>query len=425
MLISLLLAALCAGSPNIHPQTGNQVLQAGVARVDITPDVPVEMGGYGARKGLSERVHDRIFARAIAFESGGHRLVMVSLDLVGLGDAYEPLQSAILAEFGLKPEELLLAWTHTHSGPAPTLNKDRAHPNNISYTESLKLRLLKVVGVALHGMTPVHTAVGVGSSPVGASRRVLKADGSTRLGGASLDRSPYGPTDKEVLVLKVMKPDGTPIAAVFNYATHNTSMGAKNMQISGDVLGVAQQFVEKIVGPDTLAPVFVGASGDINPWYAMLPSFDAEPGWVPETVLLGTLLGEEVVRVFRGIKDVNPGGEIRTAATTILLPAKKPQSLEIAKNPELTTPITISVARVGNAVFVAIPAGLGTELGMAIKAASRYENTFVITECNGKIGYIPPEYQYNQGGYEVFSSNVGPDAADMVVKAALKLIYGL
>ncbi len=424
-LIFLLSVLLFAGLSNIPAQADTQILRAGIARVDITPDLPVEMGGYGARKGLSEGVHDRIFARAIAFESSGNRLVMVSLDLVGLGDAYESLQTAVLKEFGLKPEELLLAWTHTHSGPSPGLNRERAHPNNISYTESLKLKLLKVVREAFNGMTPAHTAVGAGSSPVGASRRVLKADGSTRSGGASLARNPYGPTDKEVLVLKVTKPDGTPIAAVFDYATHNTSMGARNMQISGDVLGVAQQFVEKILGPNTLAPAFVGAAGDINPWYAMLPSFNAEPGWIPETVLLGTLLGEEVVHVFREIGGLSPGGEIRTAAATIRLPGKKPQSLEIGKDPALTVPITISAARVGSAVLVAIPAGFATELGMAIKAASKYKNTFVITECNGKVGYIPPEYQYNQGGYEVFSSNVGPQAADLVVKAALELIYRL
>ncbi len=413
-----------AGWSRIHAEADVQILRAGVARIDITPDLPVEMGGYGARKGLSEGVHDRIFARVIAFQSGENRMVMVSLDLVGLGDAYEFLQTAILKEFGLKPEELLLACTHTHSGPSPSLNKGRAHPNNISYTESLKPKLLKVIREAVSGMTPAYTAVGAGSSPIGASRRVLKADGSSRLGGASLARNPYGPADKEVLVLKVTKPDGTPIAAVFDYATHNTSMGAKNMQISGDVLGIAQQFVEKILGSTTIAPVFVGAAGDINPWYAMTPDFNTEPGWIPETVLLGTLLGEEVVHVFRGIREASPGGEIRTAAVTIELPGKKPQSLEIGKDPALKVPITISAARVGNAVLVAIPAGFGTELGMAIKAASRYKNTFVITECNDKIGYIPPVYQYNEGGYEVFSSNVGPEAADLVVKASLKLIYG-
>ena len=420
-----LLLLIVGGPPDARSQEGKQTLRAGIAKVDITPEFPVAMGGYGARKGMSEGVHDHIFARVIAFESGGKRLVMVSYDLVGLNDAYEYLQKAVLNEFGLKPDELVLAWTHTHSGPNPGLNKDRSPAANITYTESLRPKTLKIVKEALDNLTPVYTAVGVGYSPVGASRRVLKPDGSSRIGGASLARNPYAPTDKEVLVLKVTKPDGSPFAAVFDYATHNTSMGARNMQISGDVLGCAQQFVEKILGPDTLAPVFVGGGGDINPWYAMLPAFDTEPGWIPETTLLGTLLGEEVIHVYRDIKDVQPGGEIKTAITTIQVPGKKPQSLEIGKDPSLKTSITISAARIGNAVLVAIPAGFGTELAMAIKAGSKYKNTFVITECNDKVGYIMPEYQYNQGGYEVFSSSCGPEAGNMVVKAALKLIYGL
>jgi hypothetical protein len=60
------------------------------------------------------------------------------------------------------------------------------------------------------------------------------------------------------------------------------------------VPGLAEQFVEKILGSDVVAPVFIGASGNIDPWYRVLPGFNTEPGWVPEPVLLGTFLGEEV-----------------------------------------------------------------------------------------------------------------------------------
>ena len=101
----------------------------------------------------------------------------------------------------------------------------------------------------------------------------MREDGSITLG-----RNPYGPADKEVLVFKVTTTDGKPLGAIFDYATHSTSLGPRNMLISGDVLGISAQFVEKILGEEVVSPVFAGASGDIDPWYRILPGFNTESG---------------------------------------------------------------------------------------------------------------------------------------------------
>jgi hypothetical protein len=89
------------------------------------------------------------------------------------------------------------------------------------------------------------------------------------------------------------------------------------MKISGDVLGLSAQFTEKILGPNSVTPVFAGASGNIDPWYRVLAEFNEEPGWIPEPVLLGTLLGEEVITVFRKIKETSGSYEIATAYQTV------------------------------------------------------------------------------------------------------------
>jgi hypothetical protein len=101
------------------------------------------------------------------------------------------------------------------------------------------------------------------------------------------------------------------------------------MLVSGDVLGISAQFVERILGKDIFSPVFAGASGDIDPWYRVLPGFNTEHGWIPEPVLLGTLLGEEVINVFRNIKEVNPGGEISTSFVTIECPLRKKEDMKL------------------------------------------------------------------------------------------------
>ena len=423
--VIVLIVGLFLTTPSIQSRESGDVLRAGIAKIDITPAKPVKMAGYGSRTGLSKGVHDPLSARAVAFENNGKRLVLVSTDIIGFyNGTAEHLRKIILDEFKLKPSELFLSAIHTHSGPSLTIDKKKGHSNNLEYTESLKAKLIEVIREALDTMRPVHIAAGVGHSPVGANRRETKLDSSGK-SSIKLGRNPYGPTDKEVLVMKVAKPDGTPIAALFDYATHATSLGPKNYIISGDVLGLAEQFVEKILGEDVIAPAFAGASGDIDPWFRVLPAFNTEPGWIPEPVLLGTMLGQEVVHVFRDIERVFPGGEIKTAFAAIELPGKQRGEANTKEKHPATKLLNITAARIGDIAFIGIGCEVLTEIGMAIKAASPCKHTFVITHCNGAAGYLAPEHLHIEGGYEIRSSPFAPQAADMVVKQALKMLCGL
>jgi hypothetical protein len=225
-------------------------------------------------------------------------------------------------------------------------------------------------------------------------------------------------------VTKLAKPDGDAIAALFDYATHATCLGPKNYAISGDVLGLAEQFVEKILGEGKIAPAFAGASGNIDPWFRVLPAFNDEPGWIPEPVLLGTVLGEEVVHVYRAIETVRGGGEINTAFTILKLPSK-PSDETAAKKDLPPTPLAITAGRVGDIAFVGIGCEVLTEIGLAIKSASPYKNTFVIAHCNGAAGYLAPGHLHIEDGYEIRTSPFAPAAADIVVKQAVAMLHKL
>ncbi len=409
---------------SVQSQESRNTLRAGTAKVDITPKKPVNMAGYGNRKGLSKDVHDPLSARIIVFENNDKRLVLVSNDLIGFyGGTAEYMRKVILDEFQLEPSELFLSAIHTHAGPSLTIDKEKGHPNNLEYTERLKVKLIGVIRKALSNMGPVHIGAGIGYSPVGMNRRELRIDSS---GNSSirLGRNPYGPTDKEVLVVKMTKPNGRPIAALFDYASHATCLGGKNYTISGDILGLAEQFVEKILGNDVITAGFAGASGNIDPWFRVLPAFNTEPGWIPEPVLLGTLLGEEVVHVFRDIGKVSGGGKIATAFITLELPGK-PRSEDTIEKDNPPTPLNITAARVGDIAFIGIGCEVLTEIGMSIKAASPYKHTFVISHCNGAASYLAPEHLYIEGGYEIRSSPFAPQAADIVVKQAVKMLHEL
>ena len=400
-------------------------LRAGIARVDITPKVPVALAGYAGRKGLSQGVHDPLFARVVAFEQDGHRLVVVATDLLGLyGSSSETIRKTILTTCHLEPPELFLTATHTHSGPSVGIDEERGMPSNIAYTKDLGPTLAMTVDQALKHLTPVHIGTGAGSSPVGVNRRQPVPDGSgkTRI---VLGRNPGAMTDREVQVLVVRPVDANrPTAVLFAYPTHSTSLGPGNLLVSGDVHGLAEQFVESQMGHGLTAAALAGASGDIDPWFRVLPGFKTEAGWVPEPVLLGTMLGEEVVNVARGVKATSESGPIRTAFKTLTLPGKPGREEGIAPDSP-TRSLNVTVGRVGNIAFVGLGCEAFNAIGTAIKQRSPLPHTLVFTHCNGAAGYLPIRESYKDGGYEIESSPFAADAADQVVNEVLNLLRTL
>ena len=145
--------------------------------------------------------------------------------------------------------------------------------------------------------------------------------------------------------------------------------------------------------------------------------------------MLGTLLGEEVVHVFRSIKEINQDTGINTASATIECPGRKlagDASIAAEDKQVKTVPVRITVAGIGKDVgFVGFNVEMLTEIGMAVKAASPFRHTFIITHCNGSSGYLPPAELYKEGGYEIDTTPFEPGSAEMVVKKTLNMLYDL
>lgn len=400
------------------------ILLGGFAKIDITPSNTVMLSGYADRKELSTGVHDPLSARVSVFQSGRNKIVLVSTDIIDFYNGTDAIiRQAIMDEFHLEPRELFLTAIHTHAAPTPVLNKERGHAHNIEYTKNLQTKLISVIGEALENMRPIRIGAGKGSSPVGVNRREVYYDeaGNPRMW---IGRNPDGVQDKEVSVLKITNTDDELISVLWEYATHSTSLGWENLQISGDVHGLAEQFIEQYLGNDIMAPGFAGASGDIDPWYRVLPGFETKNGWIPEPVLMGTMLGQEVVHVLRGIEETSPDGPIKSLFETIALPGKPSGELKTAEDAP-SVPLNITVARVGRVVFIGLSAEVLSEIGLAIKASSPFKHTIIFTHCNGTAGYIAPQYIYVEGGYEVESSPFASTAADILVKRVIQLLHRL
>ncbi len=111
------------GSPNplINPASeifktaDPQPLRVGVAMEKINPLGPAFLaGGFPFRLGI--HVHDDLWARAVVFDDGTHRVALVSVDLIGINyDDVLLIRSEI--ESTTKVDYVLVAATHSHSAP--------------------------------------------------------------------------------------------------------------------------------------------------------------------------------------------------------------------------------------------------------------------------------------------------------------------
>ena len=136
------------------------------------------------------------------------------------------------------------------------------------------------------------------------------------------------------------------------------------------------------------------------------------------------VLGQEVLHIYRGIRQTVPVDEIAAGFVTLELPTK-PREEGSGSRPA-TAPFNLTVARLGGDVgFVGLGGEVLTEIGMAIKAGSPCRHTFVVTHCNGAAGYLAPKEAHIQEGYEVRTSPFAPQAAEIVVRESIRLLHAL
>src|ERR1019366_8601263 len=91
----------------------------GAAQVDITPDYPIRLSGYGARQKESEGIDQHIFAQALAIGGDKKSLaVLITVDNVAV-PVYmrEELAARLAKKTGLRNECFALCCTHAHTAP--------------------------------------------------------------------------------------------------------------------------------------------------------------------------------------------------------------------------------------------------------------------------------------------------------------------
>lgn len=388
-------------------------MKTGTARIDITPEVGVELSGYVARVQPSIDVHDALLARCLYLEEGDQRLLWVHTDLVGLEREFVVgLKSEMRERFGLAPEEVVVSATHTHSGPA-TVHLINCGEYESKYVEGLHLRLLDAAARALE--QTVDT-------------RVVAAEGLCEL---SIDRrgKATAHTDHRVGTLGWRRADGAYVAALANYAMHNVGLGSDNRIISGDIFGSAAAAAERRL-PGSPTVLFTnGACGNTNP-PKHVTDFAQIDAW-------GDLLASSATDALDASGPVDKC-VLRAAAETVEVPLDTPDAARIDASADYlrgsvqghtgyvpdrarqtadawqqrmrgrlergTLPthaeMVIQAVRIGPLTLVCLGAEVFSMMADELRQATG-RTLYVVGYANGDIGYLPTSAAYAEGGYEV------------------------
>lgn len=415
----LFAVAVCLMSVDTAVAAAADGWKAGVARAVITPDQPMWMSGYAVRTKPSEgKLHD-LWAKALALEDArGRRAIVVTLDLCGIDrDFMTRVCETLAKKHQLDRSQIVLSVSHTHSGPvvagnlAPMYFLDREQQQRVhDYTAKLRQQVIDIAGEAIANLKPAAISWGQGSATFAVNRRNNAEEEAPALRAAGKLR---GPVDHEVPVLVVKTAEGTPLAILFGYACHATTLNG--YQWSGDYPGDAQIELEKR-HPSATAMYVAGCGADQNP----IPRRQVEL-----SAVYGQQLAAAVDEVLRGPL-VEIGGELATTYREIDLPFGELPSREqlqldleakdkyIANRAKLllekidggqplgkTYPYPVQTWRLGDAVQIVWLAGeVVVDYSLRLKADLPPGKSWIAGYANDVMAYIPSRRVLQEGGYE-------------------------
>jgi len=396
-------------------------LKAGIAKVNITPFVGVELGGYGARINPSQGIYDDLFSKALILDDGEKRIAIITNDLLAFDHEFiVEVGELIQNQVGIDKENIMITVSHTHSGPVTSFGLQSTGRKDENYVQILQKKIVGAVYMASRSAKEAKVGAGKGEvRDVSFNRRRCKKD-----------------IDPELGIIRVDDIDGNPMVFLTNYACHGVILGPKNLFISADYPGAMQKFIEKAKGG--MAMFTQGACGDIDP---LVNCYAWGEGTFKNTEQMGTILGAEAIKIGEQIKTTSQA-RLEAKSKMIKLPTEKLPSLKEAqemvdkykrklnklnKKSHLIDRQTmrmnldwaqrlvnivkkdrdkngimaeIQILSINETVLVGISGEVFMEIGLDIKKESDFENTFIISYANGCVGYIPTEEAFREGGYE-------------------------
>jgi len=410
-------------------------LKAGASTVDITPPLGYPMWGYSDREGVSERVHDPLYAKALVLDDGKQKLAIVGLDLGRTpgGQGLDYIRARVQKNSGIN--NLLIVASHTHQGP---VIERRDWPSEEKpWVAAMEANIAAAIEQANARLEEARIAADHGTVYIGHNRRVVRKDGSVLMLWRNEERIPTKPVDPDVGIIRVDDTSGKPIAILVSYTCHPVVLGPDNLNISADYPGVMMDMVERELGGTCI--FLQGAAGDTNPYMDKTP---LDENGLEAMRKAGDELAHEVLRVARGITtkpcpnaaiqfredefDFEPRWDLeRTEALQPLYEAYGKQVVDayISRFRDLTCTVPTAVIN-EELAFVGMPGEIFVDFQLDLKSRSPIKDTFLLGYCNGYLAYFPTIQAAAEGGYGAGSQTfVEVGAGERMVDRAVINLY--
>jgi len=386
-------------------------LKAGVAKVDITPEIIEGMETVGHRRVVTG-VRDPLRAGVLVLDDGETKAAIVTTDLINAyDDMVKLVREKIEAETGIPAANIMVTASHNHSGPKFTpLSK---------YGRELVQKIGSAAKEAAGNMKMVTIGYGEDEIGFGINRRKV-IDGR-----AVVNLNPDGPNDPRVKVLRFDDGESlTPMAVMMHAVCHPCffTWGDKGThpypngypKVTADFPGDAQTFVEMVYGDKTSALFLQGCAGDIRP---NLPGYPYRCADEADIQWAGRDLGCAVTRALahgvkrEKLKERETFYPIRVANKVLELPGKDgPVKAELM------------AMKIGPFLFLTMPGEPMVDYGFKLeKAIADRAIPIIVGYANGRIGYIATKDAFEVGGYEPEMSLLSPEAEAVILDELGKL----
>lgn len=420
ILIILLLVASVGGSLYVYNATRRNKLQVGFAKENISPVIDGEilhapLGGYAGLR-VAEIIESDIYAICTAFrDNDGDTALLYSIDNLGISTKVaEEITKAIGESVGVPDENIILNCMHNHAAPLVDSDMEESY----AYRQFFIKKLITVAKNAIYDLS-LCTRLSVGDLNIEDFSYIRREDDTE--------------IDPSVPVARFSRLGKRDILLI-NWAAHcDTVASSIPSSVSSDYVGVLRDCLAETGKFDV--SVQMGACGDVSP-----SCFFKDKHTYIGKDKYGAALAKEISKQLYKLKTVKITSKIDSITRTVGVKVnhsddtKKQNAIEIRNlyytdkvekyklkckeygieniyeatsivqraNADSYENITLRAVSVGNLVFATAPYEMFAHNGKAIKNASEFDNTFVMGYSNGKEGYIPSDYAYSVGGYEVY-----------------------
>ena len=443
-------------------------LQAGFARVNVTPMLGIGMAGYFVPR-QADGVLDELEINALALEAGGTKAVLLSVDHCGIvKEVLNPMRQHVCDVTGLPWEAVYIHATHTHTGPF--LNPDPTEPKEQEYARTVYHKLADAARMALADLKPARMGYGIGQAPnIAFVRRFRMKDGSVRTNPGVNNPDilgPIGDVDERVNVLRFDREGGDTLVLV-NFGDHPDVVGGT--KISADWPGFLRRTVEKTL-PHTRCLFFNGAQGDVNHVNVhptggylndMFMDFDDVARGYGHARYMGRVVAGGVLQAYDKVKYVDveslkcmqklirvPSNmsdpadlpeahrihALHTAGRDSELPytgmmlttvvARAGRMVRLENGPE-SFEMPLSAVAIGPVAMIGLPGEPFTGIGRALKETQGWDLVLPTCNTNAKEGYFPMMECYEEGGYEAGGSNYKAGVAELLIEEGKSMLRAL